>query len=198
MTARVNTIRAALTAIVAGSTIVLMTVVAQQRMPETTKESIKGKASVTTEQLHGTVEYVEGRHLVVRMTDGKIREFDVPESRRFSIDGRNLTVHDLKKGTKLSATVTTTTTPISDRTTTVGTGTVWWVAGKTVIITLPNGENRTYTVTDSYKFNIDGNKTATVSDLKKGMKISAEKIVEEPRTEIASNTVVTGQGPRRK
>jgi len=115
-----------------------------------------------------------------------------------TIDGRDLTVHDLKPGTTLNATVITTTTPITDRTTTVGTGTVWWVAGKTVIITLPNGENRTYNVKDDYKFNVEGNPNATVSDLKKGMKISAEKIVEEPRTEIASDTVVTGQAPRSK
>ena len=197
MKARVNNILTVLTAIAACSTVVL-TGIAQQQTPQTTKESIKGKASVTTEKLQGKVEYVEGNHLVVRMTTGEIREFKVPESRKFTIDGRDLTVHDLKPGTTLNATVITTTTPITDRTTTVGTGTVWWVAGKTVIITLPNGENRTYNVKDDYKFNVEGNPNATVSDLKKGMKISAEKIVEEPRTEIASDTVVTGQAPRSK
>jgi len=197
MTTTVNRLLTVLTGIAIGSVVVLMTGVAQQKLPETTKESIRSKASVTTEQLHGTVEYVEGNGLVVRMTDGSIREFNVPESRKFTIDGRDLTVHDLKRGTKLSATVTTTTTPVTDRTTTVGMGTVWWVAGKTVIITLPNGENRTYTVKDDYRFNVEGNKNATVSDLKKGMKISAERIVEEPRTEIVSNTVVTGQAPRK-
>jgi len=197
MTTTVNRLLTVLTGIAIGSVVVLMTGVAQQKLPETTKESIKGKASISTEQLHGTVEYVEGNGLVVRMTDGSIREFNVPESRKFTIDGRDLTVHDLKRGTKLSATVTTTMTPVTDRTTTVGMGTVWWVAGKTVIITLPNGENRTYTVKDDYRFNVEGNKNATVSDLKKGMKISAERIVEEPRTEIVSNTVVTGQAPRK-
>jgi len=197
MTTRVKTLLTVLTGMVAGSVMVLGTAAAQQKLPETTKESIRSKASVTTEQLHGTVEYVEGNGLVVRMTDGSIREFNVPESRKFTIDGRDLTVHDLKRGTKLSATVTTITTPVTDRTTTVGMGTVWWVAGKTVIITLPNGENRTYTVKDDYRFNVEGNKNATVSDLKKGMKISAERIVEEPRTEIVSNTVVTGQAPRK-
>jgi len=197
MTTTVNRLLTVLTGIEIGSVVFLMTGVAQQKLPETTKESIRSKASVTTEQLHGTVEYVEGNGLVVRMTDGSIREFNVPESRKFTIDGRDLTVHDLKRGTKLSATVTTTMTPVTDRTTTVGMGTVWWVAGKTVIITLPNGENRTYTVKDDYRFNVEGNKNATVSDLKKGMKISAERIVEEPRTEIVSNTVVTGQAPRK-
>jgi hypothetical protein len=193
-----NRISKRLAGIAVSLAAVLMTGVAQQTLPQTTKDNIRGKATVTTEQLQGTVEYVEGNRLVVRMINGSIRTFEVPANRRFTIDGRDLTVHDLRPGTKLSATVTTTTTPITDRTTTIGTGTVWWVSGKTVIITLPNGENREYIVKDDYKFNIEGNASATVSDLKKGMKISAEKIVEEPRTEITSDTVVTGQAPRRK
>jgi preprotein translocase subunit YajC len=197
MTTRINTILTALTAIVAVFSMVSMTAAAQQQTPQTTKEIVKGQASVTTEQLHGTVEYVEGNTLLVRLADGGIREFNVPESRKFIIDGREVTVHDLKPGTRLSATVTTTTTPIKERTTTVGTGTVWWVKGTTVILTLPNGENKEYTVTDDYKFNIEGNKNATVFDLRKGMKVSAEKIVEEPMTEIVSNTTVTGQAPSR-
>ena len=198
MTTTTRKLLTVLTGIVAGATVLLVSGVSQEKTLKTTKESIVGKASVTTEQLHGTVEYVEGNRLVVRMKDGDIRVFDVPESRKFTIDGRELTVHDLKPGTTLNATVITTTTPITDRTTTVGTGTVWWVSGQTVIVTLPNGENRTYKVKDDYKFNIEGNKTANVSDLKKGMKISAEKIVEEPRTEMASSTIVTGQAPPAK
>ena len=197
MTTRIDTILTTLTAVVAAFNMFPMTAAAQQQMPQATKEIVKGQASVTTEQLHGTVEYVEGNTLLVRLTDGAIREFNVPESRKFIIDGREVTVRDLKPGTKLSATVTTTTTPITERTTTVGTGTVWWVGGKTVILTLPNGENREYTVTDDYKFHVEGNKNATVFDLRKGMKVSAEKIVEEPRTEIVSNTAVTGQAPSR-
>jgi len=145
--------------------------------------------------LEGTVEYVEGNSLVVKMTNGAIRQFNVPESRKFIIDGKELTVRDLEPKTKLRATVTTTTTPITERTTTVVTGNVWWVAGRTVILTLPSGENRTYNVPDGYKFNIEGNKNATVFDLKKGMRVSAEKILEEPKTEITSNTVVTGSAP---
>lgn len=197
MTPRVNTLLTTLTGIAASCAVVSMPGIAQQQMPQTTRESIKGKASVTKEQLHGIVEYVEGNDLVVRMADGSIREFNVPQSRRFKIDGRDLTVHELKPGTKLSATVITSTTPVTDRITTVGSGKVWWVVGNTVIITLPNGENRTYKVKDDYKFDVEGNKNATVADLRKGMNISAKKIVEEPRTEIASDTVVTGQAPRK-
>jgi hypothetical protein len=194
MTARV-TILTMLTAIAAGSSYSSTRGATKDAGDDEGKHQKQGISY--HEQPHGTVSMWEGNHLVVRMTNGA-SEFKVPESRKFTIDGRDLTVHELKPGTQLSATVTTTTTPITDRTTTVGTGTVWWVAGKTVVITLPNGENRTFTVKDDYKFSIEGNKSATVSDLKKGMRISAQKIVEEPRTEIASDTVVTGQAPRSK
>ena len=194
MSTRVNHILTAL-AVIGAAGAMAVNAAAQQQMPQTTKEARKGSASISTQQLQGVVEYVEGRTLVVRMADGGIREFNVPDSRRFLIDGKELTVQELKPGTKLSARMTTTTTPVIERTTTVGTGKVWWVSGKTVILTLPNGENRQYTVKDDYKFTIDGNKNATVFDLRKGMTVSAEKIVEEPKTEIVSSTVVSGHAP---
>ena len=167
---------------------------AAQQMPRTTKEDVKGQAHVKTEKLHGTVVLVEGNKLVVRMAGGKIRNFEVPESRRFVVDGKDLTVRELKPGTTLTAVVRTTTTPITERTTTIGTGKVWFVSGNTVIVTLPNNENRSYKVAESYRFTVDGN-PASVHDLRKGMTISAQKIVEEPRTEMASDIVVTGHAP---
>lgn len=176
-------------------TLAALAVVADaQQMPRTTKEQIPGAATTATEQLKGTVTYVEGNKLVVQMSTGELRTFDVPESRRFLVDGKDLTVHELKTGTKLTATVTTIRTPIIERTTTVGTGRVFFVSGNTVILTLPNNENRMYKVNDAYRFIVNGQK-ASVHDLRQGMVISAEKIVEEPKTEIASNTVVTGQAP---
>ncbi len=165
-----------------------------QQMPKTTTEKVKGVASAKTEQLRGTVVFVEGNRLVVKMSTGDLRTFEVPEFRRFIIDGKELKVGELEPGTKLTATMTTTTTPVTERTTTVGTGKVWYVSGTTVILTLPNNENRMYKVKDSYRFMVDGRK-ATVYDLKKGMVVSAEKIVEEPTTEIASNVAVTGSAP---
>jgi hypothetical protein len=163
-------------------------------MPRTTKESVPGTPTVKTEQLNGMVTQVEGNHLAVRMSTGEIRAFDVPESRIFVIDGRDLTVGELKPGTTLTATVTTTTTPVTDRTVTIGTGKVWFVSGDTVIVTLPNNENRAYKVDQSYRFNIEGRK-ASVNELRKGMTISAEKIIEEPRAQIESSVAVTGHAP---
>jgi hypothetical protein len=181
--------------ILIGSCVVLLgSALLAQPMPQTKKEAIKGAAASTTEEVNGTVVLVEGKTLLVRMSNGDMRTFEPPASRRFIIDGQEVGLSDLKPGTKLKATVTTTKTSVTDRTTTVGTGKVWFVSGNTVILTLPNNENRMYKVAESYRFTVDGQK-ATVHDLRKGMTVAAEKIVEEPRVEIASNTTVTGSAP---
>jgi LPXTG-motif cell wall-anchored protein len=194
MTAKIGRMLTGLCTTAMVFTAVSATAMAQQAMPKTTSEDIKGAASVKTEQMSGTVVAVEGNDLLVRMSSGGFRNFIVPESRKFTIDGQDVSVHDLKPGTRLTATVTTTTTPVTERTTTVGTGKVWYVSGNTVIVTLPNNENRMYKVSDDYKFNVHG-QPASVHDLKKGMVIAAEKIVESPRTEVAANTTVTGHAP---
>ena len=103
-------------------------------------------------------------------------------------------IGDVKLGTVLTATATTTTQPVTVRTATVTNGTVWWAQGNYVVLTLENGQNRAYTVPESFRFTVEG-KPASVHELKKGMKVSATKIVEEPRTEIATKTVITGKGP---
>jgi hypothetical protein len=183
--------------ILLGLCVALLTItqVATAQMPKTATTSIPGQATVKTETLSGTVVAIEGNHIAVHMSTGEMRTFDVKPEARATVDGKEIGIEDLKVGTKLTATYTTTTTPITDRTVTVGTGTVWHVLGTTVILTLPNGEHRMYKVKDDYKFTIEGNKKATVFDLRKGMVVSAEKIVEEPRTEIAFNTKVTGTAP---
>ena len=192
-----STIRRVLT--VASATISLFTVLslqaAAQEMPRATKETIKGTARITTEKVSGTVLQAEGNTLAVRLSTGEVKEFVVPPDRKFMVDGKQLTANQLEPGTELQATVTTTITPVTERTTTIGTGTVWFVAGNNVMITLPNGENRHYTVDESYRFTVGGEK-ASVHDLRKGMTISAEKIVEVPTTQLTRNAVVIGHVPR--
>jgi len=163
----------------------------------TTQQTIKGATAVDTQKLSGVVTYVEGNDLVVKLSTGELRTFNVPESRRFLVDGKELTVHDLQPGTSLQATVTTSTTPLTQRTVTNLSGTVWFVNGPNVILTLPDGTNKMYKPKSDVRFKVEGN-NATVFDLKKGMKVTAEKIVEEPSSEIASNTQVIGTAPRPK
>ena len=163
---------------------------------QTTAERVKGSATVSTSQLKGEVVQVEGRDLLVRLSTGEMRTFRVPETRRFLIDGKELTVRDLQPGTTLTATVRTTTTPITVRTKSQLSGRVWFASPPNVILTLPDGQNKQYVVKDkTVKFMIEG-RPGTVFDLRKGMNVSAEKIVEEPDVEITTDTAVVGNAPR--
>ena len=66
--------------------------------------------------IEGQVVQVEGNGLLVKLSTGELKIFRVPETRRFFIDGKELSVHDLQPGTTLTATVKTTTTPVTVRT----------------------------------------------------------------------------------
>ena len=170
--------------------------VAVQAQTTTSTETLKGNATVSVAQLKGTVVQVEGNGLLVKLSTGEFKIFRVPESRRFFIDGKELSVHDLQPGTTLTATVKTITTPVTIRTKSVLNGKVWYIAAPTVILTLQNGQNKQYFVkdTDNIRFMVEG-RPATVFDLRKGMIVSAEKIVEEPDVEITTDTTVVGHAP---
>ena len=154
----------------------------------------KQQARVTTSELKGEVVQVEGNDLLVKLSTGQLRTFRVPETRRFVIDGKEVSVHELQPGTTLTATVKTTTTPVTLRTKSQLSGRVWFVAPPTVILTLSTGENKQFVVGDDVRFTVEG-KPATVFDLKQGMTVTAEKIVEEPDVEIVRDTKVIGQAP---
>ena len=163
----------------------------------TTTTEKTGTAKVTTSQMTGEVLLVDGNNLLVRMQpDGRYRIFNVPSARQFMIDGQAKTIRELTPGTVLTATVTTTEQPVTDRTTTVTNGTVWFVdkARNHLIVTLENGENRAYDVPQGFTFTVEG-KATTIDDLRQGMKLSATKIISEPRTEMSTDTVVTGKAP---
>ncbi len=106
-------------------------------------EEVKGKAQVVTEQMTGEVVWVQGNTLVAKMLPrGFYSIFNVKPNREFLIDGQTKHIGDLTPGTILTATVTTTTQPVTVRTTSNVKGRVWWVQGNYVILTLENGENK--------------------------------------------------------
>lgn len=161
-----------------------------------TQRDAAGAASVSSQEMTGEVVLVNGNTLVVKMRPtGTHRTFQVPAERRFIIDGQSKTVGELRPGTVLTATITTTTQPITVRTTTVTNGTVRYVAGNYVLLTLANGENKGYTVPQNFTFTTEG-RTTTVNDLRPGMKVSGTRVVEDPHTEISTQTTVTGQAPK--
>jgi hypothetical protein len=159
-------------------------------------EKIAGETKVETVKMTGEVVYVQGNYLFAKMQPlGNYSLFDVKPGREFIIDGQTKHIGDLKPGTVITGTIITKTTPVTVRTTSTLNGTVWWAQGNYVVLTLENGENKEYNVPDSFQFMVEG-KPASVHDLKKGMKVTATKIVEEPRTEMSTDTVITGTAPK--
>jgi hypothetical protein len=119
----------------------------------------------------------------------------VPESTRVSVDGQNLSVHDLKPGMTLERTITTTTTPQTITTVKQVTGTVWSVnPPNSVILTLEDGTNQAFKIPVGQKFNIDGQVTDAWG-LRKGMKVRATKVTEVPETVVEQEKAVTGTMP---
>lgn len=153
-------------------------------------------ATVQTKVESGEVVYVSGNDLVVKMADGTIRHFaNISESARVTVDGKQLGIHDLKPGMKLQRTITTKTTPKTITTVQSVTGKVWFVSPpNSVILTLADGKNQSFKIPKNQKFNVDG-QMVDAFGLKKGMTISATKIVETPITEVSETRSVTGQLP---
>lgn len=139
---------------------------------------------------------VQGNDLIVKMDDGTLRHIaNVPESTRIMADGQQLGIHDLKPGMHLQKTVTTTTTPKVIVTTQTVTGKVWHVsAPNSVILTLENGENQSFKVPAGQKFIVNGKETDVFS-LRKGMRVSATKVVEEPITQVEHEASISGHMP---
>jgi hypothetical protein len=163
---------------------------------QTDTSTTSGTPSRQVSVERGEVVLVNGNDLVVKMEDGTIRHFpNVPDSARVTVGGQQLSVHDLKPGMKLERTITTTTTPQTITTVQTVTGTVWYVnPPSSVILTLENGENQSFKIPNGQKFNIDG-QMVDAFGLKKGMRVSATKIVEVPATVISKQQKVTGTMP---
>lgn len=139
---------------------------------------------------------VYGNDLVLKMEDGSIRHIaNVPESARALVDGKEVGIHDVKPGMKLQRTITTTTTPTTITTVKSVTGKVWHVAPpSSVILTLEDGTNQSFTIPKGQQFNIDG-QMVDAWGLKKGMTVSATKVVEEPVTVVDQKRQLTGTMP---
>jgi len=163
---------------------------------QTDKTTTAGKATVVTEVARGEIVYVSGNNVVVKMEDGSLRHFDnVPDSARVTVDGKELGVHDLQVGMRVQKTITTTTTPKTIKTVQSVTGTVWNVNPPlSVILTLADGKNQQFKIPKGQKFDVNGQATDAWG-LRKGMTISATKIVEVPVTVIAEQAKLTGEMP---
>jgi LPXTG-motif cell wall-anchored protein len=180
--------------VVSGACLVLATVGNAQ--VQTSTGTSKGAASREVTVERGTVALVNGNDLYVRAEDGSIRHFaNVPNSTKIDVDGNELSVHDLKPGMKLQRTITTTTRPEMVTTVSTVTGKVWHVSPpSSVILTLEDGTNQEFKIPNNQKFNIEGS-MVDAWGLKKGMQVSATKVVEAPVTSVSETRNVTGEMP---
>jgi hypothetical protein len=190
-----NTAAIACRLLVTAGTCLALAVGLNAQVQTQTSEST-GQATHEVQVERGTVIMVDGNDLFLRMDDQSLRHIpNVPESARATVDGREVGIHDLKPGMKLQHTITTTSTPKTVTTVQTVTGKVWHVQPPSrVILTLADGTNQSFTIPKGQQFNIDG-KMVDAWGLKKGMNVSATKVVESPVQVVAQERKLTGEMP---
>ena len=182
--------------VVATTTACLAFTLGLSAQVETQTTTAKGQPTVVTKVERGEVVTVSGNDLVVKMADGTIRNFEnVPASARVTVDGKQLGIHDLKPGMKLQRTITTTSTPMTITTVQTVKGKVWHITPPlSIILTLEDGKNQQFKIPEDQKFNVEG-QMVDAWGLRKGMIVTATKIVEQEATEVAQEKTVTGTAP---
>ena len=178
----------------AGMVAALTLTVSAQVKTEQTVAPGAATESVTVER--GEVAWVSGNNVMIKGESGEMRYFpNVPDTARVSVNGKEISVHDLKPGMKLERTTITTTAPKTIRTVRTVTGTVWQVSPPTsVILTLPDKTNQRFTIPRDQKFTIDG-KEVDAFGLRPGMRVSATAVSEELETTTSQQVRTTGTAP---
>jgi len=124
---------------------------------------------------------VDGNVLIVRLPEGT-RELAVPEDFRFTVNGQQLSVRELRTGMRGTATITTRTTVTPVTVTEVKNGTVALRSGSNVIVRTPEGV-KSFTQSDVDKRGIkifrDG-KAIQLNELREGDRLSASIVTSLP------------------
>jgi len=146
--------------------------------------------STATETKSFEVLAVEGHTLVVRLPEGT-RELTVADDFRFTVNGQQLSVTQLKPGMKGTAVVTTRTTVTPVTVTEVKNGTVAMQTGMSIIVRTDEGI-KSFTQGDVDKRGVKiyrSGKPAQISDFREGDKLSATIITSKPPTVLTEKEV---------
>lgn len=191
-----RTILHSLLAVAAGTAMLASSAVINAQVETTTKVAASGPIVRHIKVETGTVVLVSGNDLWVKDSTGQIRHFpNVPESARVTVGGQQLGIHDLKPGMTIQRTTITTTTPKVTTTVQTVTGKVFYVNPPTsVILTMDDNTNQRFTIPKGQTFNING-QTMDAFGLRKGMQISATKVVEVPETVVTQKRILAGTMP---
>jgi RNase P/RNase MRP subunit p29 len=179
-----------------GALCIAFTLTASGQVQTKTDTAPTGAPTKSIKVERGTVVYVSGNSCVIKAEDGTLRHFDnVPESVTVTVDGKQLNIHQIQPGMVLERQTITTTTPRMITTVQTVTGTVWQVNPPTmVILTLQDGKNQQFKIPKGQKFTVNGQETDAFG-LRKGMKIDAQKIVEQPETLVTQQVKRSGIAP---
>jgi hypothetical protein len=152
------------------------------------------QAASQIEVRRGTVVYVSGNDLVVRMDDGQLRDFVVPSDSKFTVDGKEIGLQDLAPGTKLTQTIAIT---AEDRVITdVRTVDAKVLEVKPPYLTVMTGDKEKYVrVPDGTRFTVNG-KEMKLADLHADMKVKGTLVTAIPTKVAVRKTSVTGQAPQ--
>jgi hypothetical protein len=138
--------------------------------------------TTTTETKKFRVIAVEGSQLVVSLPEGT-RELTVPADFRFNVDGKMLSVNELKAGMSGTATITTKTTMIPVTVTEVKNGTVMQTMGTSILVRTEENTMKMFSQADIDKRGVkiwrDG-KPAEISDFRTNDRLSATIVTSKP------------------
>jgi hypothetical protein len=133
---------------------------------------------------------VDGNNLVVRLPEGT-RELTVADDFRFTVNGQQLSVHQLKPGMKGTATITTRTTVTPVTVTEIKNGTVAMQTGTSIIVRTDEGL-KSFTQGDIDKRGVKiirNGEPAQVADFRQGDRLSATIITSMPPKVVTEQEV---------
>jgi hypothetical protein len=147
-------------------------------------------AQTTTELKQGKVVAVSGNTLIVKTREGLYKQYEVPDGFKFTLDGKQVGVAELKPGMRLTATITTTKEVVPVSVTEERNAEVVAVAGNSLLLKGPQGVRKyTWEQASDYKIVRDG-ETITAADLKVGDRITGLMITKMKPTTVTETKVV--------
>lgn len=163
--------------------------------PPTSRDVGEARHQIEQTQVkNAEVIHVSNHQIVVKLEDGRMEFLNVPQDQKFQIDGKELTIHELKPGTKITQEIHTVTTPQEVTTLRTVKGKVWQINPPHLILDFGEGKTKSYTVPDGIVFRIN-DQDKTVFDLKKGMSIDATVLTTRPENLVATHHEIAGQAP---
>ena len=148
----------------------------------------------TIDVRQGTVVHSVGNNLVVKMQDGSVQHFVIPEDQTFDIDGKQVRTNDLKPGTRLMQAITTTTKDVTVSNIRNVDVRVIQVIPPHLNVQLSDGTQKVLTVPDGTVFEIDG-KNMKLTDLREGMRIESTVVTKTPQTVVSAEKRTAGVAP---